>query len=205
MTFFSNLFSHNDTSSPTSPVSPSSPTSPSTTSTATEKQNAAALKALIKSHKQALRVEYSRLVLDYKLALETAAQEHKRARKQAEETLQRRSVEAVRRQMEVIAGSDEVLRADEKTKGLFVEFQKSWMGAAAGVGEALADVGTIDGTVGQGVGGGGGEREGGMTMIMHEFGTGTMEIEGFLVQDTYSSSLSVSTDTERDGRVTFNI
>lgn len=107
--------------------------------------------------------------------------------------------------MEVIAGSDEVLRADEKTKGLFVEFQKSWMGAAAGVGEALADVGTIDGTVGQGVGGGGGEREGGMTMIMHEFGTGTMEIEGFLVQDTYSSSLSVSTDTERDGRVTFNI
>ncbi|KAF9538526.1 hypothetical protein EC957_006675 [Mortierella hygrophila] len=175
MTFFSNLFSHNDTPSPTSPASPSSPTSPTITSTATEKQNAAALKALIKSHKQALRVEYSRLVLDYKLALETAAQEHKRARKQAEEILQCRSVEAVRRQMEVIAGSDEVLRADEKTKGLFVELQKSWLGATAGVGEALAD----------------------------EFGTGTMVIEGFLVQDTYSSSLPVSTGIERDGRVTF--
>ncbi|KAG9070319.1 hypothetical protein KI688_009656 [Linnemannia hyalina] len=168
MTFFSNLFSHNDTPSPTSPTSPSSPTSPTTTSTATEKQNAAALKTLIKSHKQVLRVEYSRLVLDYKLALETAAKEHKRARKQAEEILQRRSVEAVRRQMEVIAGSDEVLRADEKTRGLFVELQKSWLGATAG-----------------------------------EFGTGTMVIEGFLVQDTYSSSLPVSTGAERDGRVTF--
>ncbi|KAK5822907.1 hypothetical protein F5H01DRAFT_336818 [Linnemannia elongata] len=209
MTFFSNLFSHNDTPSTTSPTSlasPSSPTSPATASTATEKQNAAALKALIKSHKQALRVEYSHLVLDYKLALETAAQEHKRARKQAEEILQRRSVEAVRRQMEVIAGSDEVLRADEKTRGLFVEFQKSWMGAAAGVGEALADVGTVGSTVGQGVRGGArGEREGGMTMIMQEFGTGTMEIEGFLVQDTYSPSLPVSTGTERDGRVTFTV
>lgn len=108
--------------------------------------------------------------------------------------------------MEVIAGSDEVLRADEKTRGLFVEFQKSWMGAAAGVGEALADEGTIGSTIGQRVGGGeGGEREGGMTMIMQEFGTGTMEIEGFLVQDTYSSSLPVSTGTERDGRVTFTV
>ncbi|KAG0276824.1 hypothetical protein BGZ97_010026, partial [Linnemannia gamsii] len=161
------------------------------------KQNAAALKALIKSHKHALRAEYSRLVLDYKLTIETAAQEHKRARKQAEEVLQRRSVEAVRARMEVIAGSEEVLRADEKTRGLFVEFQKSWLGAAAGAGVALADVGTAatggggdgGGDVGEGiVGEVRREGEGGMTMIMQEFGTGTMEIEGFLVQDTYSSS-----------------
>ncbi|KAG0276178.1 hypothetical protein BGZ96_003432 [Linnemannia gamsii] len=204
MTFFSNLFSNNDPLAP-STSSPSSPTSPTTTS---EKKNAAALKALIKSHKHALRAEYSRLVLDYKLALDAAAQEHKRARKQAEEVLQHRSVEAVRARMEVIAGSEEVLRADDKTKGLFVEFQKSWMGAAVGAGVELADVGTDGGAgIGKGaVGEIGREGEGGMTVIMQEFGTGTMEIEGFLVQDTYSSSSSpVSVGTEKDARVTFTI
>lgn len=111
--------------------------------------------------------------------------------------------------MEVIAGSEEVLRADEKTKGLFVEFQKSWMGAAVGAGVGLADVGMTGGGVVVGEGAVrevGREGEGGMTMIMQEFGTGTMEIEGILVQDTYSSSSSpVSVGTERDARVTFTI
>ncbi|KAF9913040.1 hypothetical protein EC991_005908 [Linnemannia zychae] len=183
MSFILNLFSsHDEPSSPTSPTTTTTPVSPSTTST--DKQNAAALKALIKLHKQALRAEYSRFVLDYKLALDHAAQEHKRARKQAEVDLQRRAEEAVRRRMEVIAESEEVLRADDKTRKMFMEFQRSLLGDALPVGAATSGVsgfaGLDVGTVGEG-----GRREGEELMMMQ--GLGTVEIEGFLVQDTYLS------------------
>ncbi|KAF9123794.1 hypothetical protein BGW39_008687 [Mortierella sp. 14UC] len=205
MSFILNLFTFND--DPSSPTSPTTPASPSTTTaTTTNKQNAAALKALIKLHKQALRAEYSRFVLDYKLALDHAAQEHKRARKQAEVDLQRRAEQAVRRRMEVIAGSEEVLRADEKTRRVFLEFQRSLLGDAGGTGTAgvAGIVGFDVGTIGEG-----GRGEG--LMMMQGFGT--VEIEGFLVQDAYSSlpftesgSVDVVQGTQSapmNGKVTF--
>ncbi|KAF9094575.1 hypothetical protein BGX29_009452 [Mortierella sp. GBA35] len=177
MSFILNLFSSNNNDT----LSFSSLSSSSTTS---EKQNAAALKALIKSHKQSLRAEYSRLVLDYKVALEIAAQEHKRARKQAEEILQRRSVEAVRREMELIAGSEEVLRADEKTKATFLEFQRSWMHlGAAGAVDSAGDADVIGNGL---IGGRGGE--------MRWFGDLTTEED----VDTLQSRSSCL-----DGKVTF--
>ncbi|KAK3844641.1 MAG: hypothetical protein J3R72DRAFT_437665 [Linnemannia gamsii] len=215
MSFILNLFSsHDDPSTPSSPTSPDTPVSPTTTptTTTTDKQNAAALKSLIKLHKQALRAEYSRFVLDYKLALDLATQEHKRARKHAEEVLQRRAGEAVRRRMEVIAGSEEVLRADEKTRKVFLEFRRSLLG------DAPATVGAVGGSaaievepIGGGTIEGGGEvgREGVMMMQGFE----PVEIQGFLVPDTYSSFPFSAQDNDgqeiqfsnMNGKVTFMV
>ncbi|KAF9916342.1 hypothetical protein FBU30_001429 [Linnemannia zychae] len=201
MSFILNLFSSQDTR-PTLHLPLSSPTSRTTYSssstpvTITEKQNAAALKVLLKRHKHILRTEYSLLVMDYKQALDYAAQEYKRARKQAELTLQRRSEEAVRRQMEIIAASEEVLRADDKTKAVFLKFQKEWMGAIEEGVVGGIDTGTVSTIGGESVGTY--ERDEEMAVMP---GLGTIELEGFMVQDTAPSQQNeTETKEENDDR-----
>ncbi|KAH7036939.1 hypothetical protein BKA57DRAFT_496634 [Linnemannia elongata] len=98
-------------------------------STPSEKENAAALKALIKSHKTALKSEFKQYDTDCKQTIKEAEAEYKRVKKQAEETMLRQTLDAVNREIEVILETDEYKGSDDKTKAKMVQFQ-SWVGCA---------------------------------------------------------------------------
>ncbi|KAF8937693.1 hypothetical protein BGZ47_008911 [Haplosporangium gracile] len=98
-------------------------------STPSEKENAAALKVIIKSHKTALKSEIKQYETDYKQTVKEAEAECKRVKKQAEETMARQTLDAVNREIEVILITDEYKGSDEKTKAKLVQFQ-SWVGYA---------------------------------------------------------------------------
>ncbi|KAK3813639.1 MAG: hypothetical protein JOS17DRAFT_450837 [Linnemannia elongata] len=98
-------------------------------STPSEKENAAALKALIKTHKTALKSEIKQYDTDCKQTIKEADAEYKRVKKQAEETMFRQTLDAVNREIEVIMATDEYKGSDEKTKAKMVQFQ-SWVGCA---------------------------------------------------------------------------
>lgn len=95
-----------------------------------ERENTALLKALVKDHKAALKVEYKQYELDYKQALKAAEAEYKRAKKQAEEDMYRKTLEAVKREVDIITTTDEYANSDEKTRIKIAQFQ-NWMGHAA--------------------------------------------------------------------------
>ncbi|KAF9147486.1 hypothetical protein BG015_010880 [Linnemannia schmuckeri] len=95
-----------------------------------ERENTALLKALVKDHKAALKVEYKQYELEYKQALKDAEVEYKRAKKQAEEDMYRKTLEAVKREVDIIATTDEYANSDAKTKAKIAQFQ-NWMGNAA--------------------------------------------------------------------------
>ncbi|KAF9913032.1 hypothetical protein EC991_005900 [Linnemannia zychae] len=95
-----------------------------------ERENAAALKSLVKDHKAALKIEYKQYESDYKQALKDAEIEYKRAKIQAEEDMYRKTIDAARREIEIISTTDEYANSDEKTKAKIAQFQ-SWMGNAA--------------------------------------------------------------------------
>ncbi|KAK5822901.1 hypothetical protein F5H01DRAFT_336799 [Linnemannia elongata] len=98
-------------------------------STPFEKENAAALKALIKTHKTALKSEIKQYDTDCKQAVKEAEAEYKRVKKQAEETMFRQTLDAVNREIEVILETDEYKGSDEKTKAKIAQFQ-SWVACA---------------------------------------------------------------------------
>ncbi|KAK3813642.1 MAG: hypothetical protein JOS17DRAFT_779294 [Linnemannia elongata] len=98
-------------------------------STPAEKENAAALKALIKTHKTALKSEIKQYDTDCKQTIKEAEAEYKRVKKQAEETMLRQTLDAVNREIEVILSTDEYMGSDEKTKAKIAQFQ-SWVGCA---------------------------------------------------------------------------
>ncbi|KAK5822902.1 hypothetical protein F5H01DRAFT_336803 [Linnemannia elongata] len=98
-------------------------------STPSEKENAAALKALIKTHKSALKTEIKQYDTDCKQTIKEAEAEYKRVKKQAEETMFRQTLDAVNREIEVILETDEYKGSDEKTKAKIAQFQ-SWVACA---------------------------------------------------------------------------
>ncbi|KAF9536841.1 hypothetical protein EC957_009582 [Mortierella hygrophila] len=95
-----------------------------------ERENAALLKALLKDHKAALKVEHKQYELEYKQALKDAEAEYKHAKKQAEEDMYRKTLEAVKREVDIITTTDEYADSDEKTRIKIAQFQ-NWMGHAA--------------------------------------------------------------------------
>ncbi|KAG9070318.1 hypothetical protein KI688_009655 [Linnemannia hyalina] len=97
--------------------------------TPSEKENAAALKAIIKTNKTALKSEIKQYDTDCKQTVKEAEAEYKRVKKQAEETMYRQTLDAVNREIEVIMATDEYKGSDEKTKAKMVQFQ-SWVGCA---------------------------------------------------------------------------
>ncbi|KAF9118927.1 hypothetical protein BGW39_000742 [Mortierella sp. 14UC] len=103
-----------------------------------EKENAAALKSLVKDHKAALKVECKQYESDYKQALKDAEIEYKRVKKQAEDDMYRKTIDAVKREVEIIATTDEYANSDAKTKAKIIQFQ-SWMGNAAAHRAAFVD------------------------------------------------------------------
>ncbi|KAF9927253.1 hypothetical protein FBU30_003364 [Linnemannia zychae] len=107
-------------------------------STLSEKENSAALKTLVKDHRAALKVEYKQFYTDYKQALKDAENEYRQAKKQAEETMHLRTIEAVKREIEIIMTTDEYANADEKTKAKMAQFQ-SWMSHSAITHRSFAD------------------------------------------------------------------
>jgi hypothetical protein len=111
MTFIHNYFSDDSTS-------------------LSERENAALLKALVKDHKAALKVEHKQYELDYKQALKDAEIEYKRAKRQAEDDMYRKTLEAVKREVDIITTTDEYANSDAKTKVKIAQFQ-NWMGNAA--------------------------------------------------------------------------
>ncbi|KAF9147485.1 hypothetical protein BG015_010879, partial [Linnemannia schmuckeri] len=90
-------------------------------STPSEKENAAALKAIIKSHKTALKSEFKQYEIDCKQTVKEAEAEYKRVKKQAEETMVRQTLDAVNREIEVILATDEYKGSDEKTKAKLIQ------------------------------------------------------------------------------------
>ncbi|KAG0312397.1 hypothetical protein BGZ97_011212 [Linnemannia gamsii] len=96
-------------------------------STPSEKENAAALKAIIKSHKSALKSEIKQYDTDCKQTVKEAEAEYRRIKKQAEEAMFRQTLDAINREIETIMATDEYKGSDEKTKAKFVQFQ-SWVG-----------------------------------------------------------------------------
>ncbi|KAF9079570.1 hypothetical protein BGX29_005362, partial [Mortierella sp. GBA35] len=99
-------------------------------STPSEKENAAALKSLINDHKATLKTEIKQYETDYKQTLKDAEAEYKRAKKQAAETMYRSSIDAVKREIDIITATDEYANSDAKTKAKIAQFQ-TWMGCAA--------------------------------------------------------------------------
>ncbi|KAG0200867.1 hypothetical protein BGX28_006178 [Mortierella sp. GBA30] len=99
-------------------------------SSATEKENAAALKDMINNHKAALKVEYKQYEADYKQAVKDAEEEYKHAKEQAKERLLLDTLNAVRREVDVITSSDEFANSDAKSKSK-VEGFRTWVEAAA--------------------------------------------------------------------------
>ncbi|KAF9118928.1 hypothetical protein BGW39_000743 [Mortierella sp. 14UC] len=99
-------------------------------STPSEKENTAALKAIIKDHKAALKSEFKRYDVECKQAIKDAETEYKRAKKEAEETMFKKTLDAVNREIEGILSTDEYKGSDEKTKAKIVQFQ-SWIGCAS--------------------------------------------------------------------------
>ncbi|KAG0286399.1 hypothetical protein BGZ96_009479 [Linnemannia gamsii] len=95
-----------------------------------ERENTSLLKALVKDHKAALKVEHKQYEIDYKQALKDAEIEYKRAKKQAEDDMYRKTLEAVKREVEIITTTDEYFNSDAKTKVKIAQFQ-NWMGNAA--------------------------------------------------------------------------
>ncbi|KAF9913033.1 hypothetical protein EC991_005901 [Linnemannia zychae] len=98
-------------------------------STPSEKENAAALKAIIKDHKSALKSEFKQYDVECKQTIKDAEAEYKRIKKEAEETMFKKTLDAVNREIEVILSTDEYKGSDEKTKAKIVQFQ-SWVGCA---------------------------------------------------------------------------
>ncbi|KAF9927258.1 hypothetical protein FBU30_003369 [Linnemannia zychae] len=101
----------------------------SSTMTPSEKENAAALKAMIKSHKSALKAEFKQHESTCKNTIKDAEAEYRRVKKQAEETMYRNILDAVNREIEIVMTTDEYMGADEKTKSKLVQFQE-WIGCA---------------------------------------------------------------------------
>ncbi|KAG0281691.1 hypothetical protein BGZ96_001049, partial [Linnemannia gamsii] len=93
------------------------------------KENATALKAIIKSHKTSLKSEIKQYENDCKQTVKEAEDEYKRVKKLAEEAMLRQTLNAVNREIEVIMTTDEYKGSDEKTKAKFAQFQ-SWVGCA---------------------------------------------------------------------------
>ncbi|KAG0354355.1 hypothetical protein BC939DRAFT_443230 [Gamsiella multidivaricata] len=110
MSFIFNIFSDNS-------VTPS------------EKENAAALKAIIKDHKTALKAENKRFEAEYKQAVKDAEVEYKRAKQEAKDDLIRKTLDAVKREVDIITATDEFANSDAKTKGKIEGF-RSWMNSA---------------------------------------------------------------------------
>ncbi|KAF9184511.1 hypothetical protein BGZ51_003320 [Haplosporangium sp. Z 767] len=111
MSFIFNIFSSN-------PATPS------------EKENAAALKVIIKSHKSALKAEYKQYEIEYKQAVKEAEAEYERSKQEAKDKLYRSTLEAINREINVITATDEYANSDKKTKTKIDNF-KSWMNTEA--------------------------------------------------------------------------
>ncbi|KAF8929409.1 hypothetical protein BGZ58_008953 [Dissophora ornata] len=111
MSFIFNIFSSNST-------------------TASEKENAAALKAIIKDHKSALKAESQRYEAEYKQALKDAEAEYKQAKQQAKDNLHRNLLSAVKREVDSITATEAFVNSDAKTKSKIENF-KAWVDSSA--------------------------------------------------------------------------
>ncbi|KAG0281694.1 hypothetical protein BGZ96_001052 [Linnemannia gamsii] len=98
-------------------------------STPFEKENAAALKTIIKTHKTALKTEIEQYETECKQTIREAEAEYKRVKKQAEEDMYRKTFDAVKREVDIITTTDEYANSDAKTKAKITQFQ-SWIGCA---------------------------------------------------------------------------
>ncbi|KAG0305314.1 hypothetical protein BGZ98_004319 [Dissophora globulifera] len=98
----------------------------SNSATPAEKENAAALKAIIKDHKSALKVELKQYEAEYKIALKVADAEYKRAKEQAKVDVIRKTLLVVTREVDTISATQEYANSDAKTKGKIQKF-RAWM------------------------------------------------------------------------------
>ncbi|KAG0312400.1 hypothetical protein BGZ97_011215 [Linnemannia gamsii] len=98
-------------------------------STPSEKENAAALKTIIETHKSALKFEIKQYETNCKQVIKEAEDDYKRVKKQAEEDMYRKTLEAVKREVDIITTTDEYANSDAKTKAKIAQFQ-SWVGCA---------------------------------------------------------------------------
>jgi len=95
--------------------------------TPSEKENAAALKAIVNDHKAVLKTEFKQYESEYRHTFKDAEAEYERVRKQAEETMHRNMMDAVKREMDIILATDEYASSDAKTKAKIAQFQ-TWVG-----------------------------------------------------------------------------
>ncbi|KAG0249553.1 hypothetical protein BG011_009133 [Mortierella polycephala] len=129
MSFIFNIFSSN-------PATPS------------EKENAAALKVIIKDHKSALKAEYKQHETEYKQAVKEADAEYKRSKQEAKDKLYRNTMEAVSREIDIITATDEYVNSDKKTKTKIDDF-KSWINTETEkhLGESDGELEVFEGTL----------------------------------------------------------
>ncbi|KAI8601238.1 hypothetical protein EDD21DRAFT_353854 [Dissophora ornata] len=99
-------------------------------STPAEKENAAALKVMIKDHMTALTSEYKQHEIEYKQALEIAESEYKRAKEQAKMDVIHKTLDAVKREVDIITTTDEFANSDAKTKAK-IEGCRAWISSAS--------------------------------------------------------------------------
>ncbi|KAG0354356.1 hypothetical protein BC939DRAFT_526645 [Gamsiella multidivaricata] len=98
-------------------------------STSAEKENAAALRAMVKDHKTALKAEVKLYEAEYKQTLDKADEEYKRVKVQAKAEMFRKTMDALKREVDIITATDEFANSDTKTKGKIEGF-RSWMSSA---------------------------------------------------------------------------
>ncbi|KAF9959830.1 hypothetical protein BGZ65_000017 [Modicella reniformis] len=94
--------------------------------TPAERENAAALKAMINDHKSTLKTEYKQYESEYKQTVKDAEATYKRAKEQAKQDMERKTLDAVKREVDIILTTDEFSNSDAKTKAK-VEGFVSWM------------------------------------------------------------------------------
>ena len=98
-------------------------------STPVEKENGAALKAMIKDRKTTLKSECKQYEIEYKQALEIAESEYKRAKEQAKIDMLHKALDAVKREVDIITTTEEFANSDAKTKAK-IEGCRTWMDGA---------------------------------------------------------------------------
>ncbi|KAI1302083.1 hypothetical protein EDD11_005754 [Mortierella claussenii] len=101
----------------------------SNNATPLEKENAVAVKAMLKDRKSALKAEYREYELEYKQAIHEAEIQFKRAKDQAQEAMYRQVLSAVHREVDAVLMTEAYRGSDAKTKNK-VEGIRAWMAGA---------------------------------------------------------------------------
>ncbi|KAG0003391.1 hypothetical protein BGZ65_001747, partial [Modicella reniformis] len=83
-----------------------------------ERENAAALKAMINDYKSALKTEYKQYEYEseYKQTVKDAEATYQRAKEQAKQDFERKTLDTVKREVDIVLTTDAFANSDAKTK-----------------------------------------------------------------------------------------